>query len=398
MLQEGDKMENHGEAMPGIPQITPRSSFKFDFKSYIMIFALLAIWLLFFILTEGTFLSARNLSNLARQMSITGILAIGMVLVIVSGHIDLSVGAVVGLSGAAVAILQVRMGWGTIPAVIAAILIGIAVGVWQGTWVNYFRVPAFIVTLGGMNIFRGVILGITDGQTISPLSPDFVQIGQSFLPLNLGWVLAGLSTLFYIYIRFKRRSNRRKYGFDVSPLFLEIIGIFAVTALVILAVWVMNSYAGIPFPVLILMALTLIFVIISQKTRFGRYLYAIGGNTEAAKLSGINIRLNTLYAFILMGFLCGVGGVVLSARLNGATTSAGNGFEMDSIASCVIGGTSLMGGEGSIVGAIVGALVMASLDNGMVLLNTPTYWQYIVKGLILMSAVLADFQMKRRTN
>ena len=375
-----------------------RNRLQLGAKSYVMVFALLIIWLLFFLLTQGTFLSPRNLSNLARQMSITGILALGMVLIIVAGHIDLSAGAVVALTGAASAILQVRFGWGLTEAVGIALLIGLAIGFWQGFWVCYLRVPAFIVTLGGMMIFRGVVLGVTEGRTISPLPNGFVAIGQSFLPVEIGWVLAVIGMVYYVYARVKRRIDRRRYGFEVLPLILEVLVILGVMGLIGLSVWVMNDYEGVPFPVLLLLGLALCFVVISRKTRFGRYLYAIGGNNEAARLSGINIRLTTMFAFVFMGILCAIGGIVLTARLNGATTSAGTSFEMDAIASCVIGGTSLMRGEGSVVGAIIGALVMASLDNGMVLLNTPTYWQYIVKGFILMAAVLVDFQMKRRGN
>lgn len=369
--------------------------FKIDLKAYVMVFALAAIWLLFFLLNRDAFLTPRNLSNLARQMSITGILAIGMVLIIVSGHIDLSVGSVVGLTGAIAAILQAKMGWPTVAVVIVAILVGLLIGLWQGYWVCYLKVPAFVVTLGGMMIFRGVILGITEGRTISPLSPDFVQIGQAFLPPNVGWILTAILLFLYVIVRIKGRLDRIKYGFEVAPIGVEISATLGIIFLIILAVFIMNSYEGIPVPVLLLFTLAVIFTIITNNTRFGRYLYAIGGNAEAARLSGINIRLNTLFAFVLMGLLGGIGGLVLSARLNGATTSAGSGFELDVIAACVIGGTSLMGGVGSVAGAIVGALIMASLDNGMVLLNTPTFWQYIVKGLILMLAVLVDFQTKQ---
>ncbi|MGC8771327.1 MAG: sugar ABC transporter permease [Brevinematia bacterium] len=369
---------------------------KVNLKSYVMVFALIAIWLLFFLLNQDTFLTPRNLSNLARQMSITGILSIGMVLIIVSGHIDLSIGSVVGLTGAIAAILQAKMGWSTVGAVSVAILVGILIGLWQGYWVCYLKVPAFVVTLGGMMIFRGVILGITEGRTISPLSHEFVQIGQAFLPTTIGWILAIIVVFAILFIRIKKRIDRINYGFETKPLYYDIIINLIIAGLIILSVFVMNSYEGIPVPVLLLFILVVIFKIVSEHTRFGRYLYAIGGNQEAAKYSGINIRFNTLMAFVLMGLLCGIGGVVLSARLNGATTSAGTGFELDVIAACVIGGTSLMGGVGNVTGAIVGALIMASLDNGMVLLNTPTFWQYIVKGLILMFAVLIDFQTKQK--
>jgi len=378
------------ETIPG-----QKYQFRIDLKAYVMVFALVAIWILFFLLNRDAFLTPRNLSNLARQMSITGILAIGMVLIIVAGHIDLSVGSVVGLTGAIAAILQAKMGWPTMAVVVVAILVGLFIGLWQGYWVCYLKVPAFVVTLGGMMIFRGVILGITEGRTISPLSPEFVQIGQAFLPPHIGWILAGILIFFCILLRIKGRMDRVKYGFEVAPMSIEIFTTLGIIFLILLAVFIMNSYEGIPVPVLLLFTLVIIFTIVTRNTKFGRYLYAIGGNPEAAKLSGININLNTLFAFVLMGLLCGIGGLVLSARLNGATTSAGTGFELDVIAACVIGGTSLMGGVGNVAGAIVGALIMASLDNGMVLLNTPTFWQYIVKGLILMLAVLVDFQTKQ---
>jgi D-xylose transport system permease protein len=379
-------------------QAMPKTAaFRFDLRSYMMVIALIAIWLLFFILTQGTFLSPRNLSNLARQMSIIGMLSIGMVLIIVTGNIDLSVGSLVGLTGAIAAILQAKLGFDTVTAVSIALIAGLAVGFWQGFWVTYLKVPAFIVTLGGMMSFRGVILGITQGQTISPLSPDFVRIGQSFIPANIGWIITLIVIGFFIFFRIKRRLDRKRYGFEILSLPFELLGIAVIIFLIWLATFIMNSYEGIPVPVLLLFSLVLVFTIISRNTRFGRYLYAIGGNSEAAKFSGINIQINTLLAFACMGLLGGIGGVVLSARLNGATTSAGTGFELDTIAACVIGGTSLMGGEGTVIGAIIGALVMASLDNGMVLLNTPTFWQYIVKGLILMTAVFIDFQTKQRS-
>jgi len=375
-----------------------QNKFRVDLKAYVMVFALVAIWLLFFILNPDTFLTPRNLSNLARQMSITGILAIGMVLIIVAGHIDLSVGSAVGLTGAIAAILQSKMGWPTLAAVTVAILVGIIIGFWQGWWVCYLKVPAFVVTLGGMMAFRGIILGITEGRTISPLSEDFVRIGQAFVSPEIGWIIAGFLALCCFIFRIKKRFDRKKYGLENDPLLYDILKTAGIILLIFLAVLIMNSYEGIPVPVLLLFSLVIIFTIISRNTRFGRYLYAIGGNSEAARLSGINIRLNTLFAFVLMGLLAGIAGVVLSARLNGATTSAGTGFELDVIAACVIGGTSLMGGVGNVSGAIVGALIMASLDNGMVLLNTPTFWQYIVKGIILMVAVLVDFQTKQKTS
>lgn len=369
---------------------------RFDLRAYTMVIALLGVWLIFTFLTEGTFLSSRNLALLFRQATIPAILATGMVLIIVTGHIDLSVGSIAAITSGTAAILQVWHGWPTWSVVLVALLVGTLVGFWQGVWVARLGVPAFIVTLGGMLVWRGVILLFTKGKSISGMQESFRFIGQGFIPPTAGWILALIAMAAVVFFTLRSRAGRLKYGFPVEPLWKMWAKVAGIIALIAATVAVMNGYEGVPVPVLILAALVIIFTIIANYTPFGRYLYAIGGNAEAARLSGINIPRATIGVFTLMGLLAGIAGVVLTARLSGFGSNSGNLFELDAIAAAVIGGTSLMGGEGSVARATIGALVMASLDNGMSLMNTDAFWQYVVKGLMLMIAVFVDMAGKKR--
>ncbi len=384
---------------------------KLNLRSYTMILALLVIWGILTIMTDGTFLTPRNMSNLFRQGSVVAFIAIGMVLVVAAGQIDLSVGSLAGLTGAIVALLQVRWlpslaeatgmtwiasGWpSTIIAVLFAIVFGMLLGAWQGLWIAYGRVPAFIVTLGGLLIFRGSILGLTRGVNIAPLDPTLQLFGQAYLSPMVGAVLGGLAVVAILVFGYYSRMNKRKYGFPVRSLSHDVLIILVSCAATILFVVQMNRFRGIPVPVVILLCLTGLFTFIANRTQFGRHTFAIGGNIEAARLSGINIRRTMLWIYTVMGGLAGISGVVLTARLNVATANAGNLFELNAIAACVIGGTSLAGGEGSIPGAIIGSLIMASIDNGMSLMNVESFWQQIVKGFILMIAVLVDVNSRK---
>jgi D-xylose transport system permease protein len=369
--------------------------FRIDPRSYSMIGALAAIWLLFSLLHER-FLTPTNLSNLFLQKSVTSILAIGMVLVIVAGQIDLSVGSLVGLTGGIAAMLNVWYGWNTVPVVIVTVMIGAAIGFVQGWIVAYRAVPAFIVTLGGMLMFRGILFGTTGSVTIAPLSPSTKAIGQAYLSDLVGWILGVIALLAAgILILWKRRS-RIRYGFEAEPLAVTVLRVALIGAGILGFVWLMNSYKGIPVPFIMVIVLALVFTFISRNTVFGRQVYAIGGNPEAARLSGIPIRRRILAVFVLCNTLAAIAGLVLTARLNAATMNAGNMYELDAIAACVIGGTSLMGGTGTVMGAIIGALVMASLDNGMSLMNLESFWQYIVKGGILILAVYLDIASRQR--
>lgn len=370
--------------------------FKIDIRAYTMVLALLGIWVIFTILTGGDFLSSRNLSMLTRQMSITAILATGMVLVIVAGHIDLSVGSVAGFTGAIAAILQVIYHWNTVPTIIVTLLAGLVIGAWQGFWIAYRRVPAFIVTLSSMLIFRGGILLITKGITISPLKQDFGVIGQGYIPPLLSIILGAAAAIIFIIMDLNNRKSRIKYGLTVSNWSMEIFKIIGILTLIALFTGVMISYEGIPVPVLIVLVLVLALTFVANNTTFGRYVYAIGGNKEAAAYSGINIVKTNMIIFLIMGVLSAIAGIVLTSRLNAATTSAGNLFELDAIASAIIGGTSTLGGEGTVPGAILGALIMASIDNGMSLMNIDYSILTIVKGLVLVLAVWVDISTKKR--
>lgn len=368
-----------------------KNSFKnIPWRTYTMIFALIVIAILFHIITDGIFFKPRNFSNLIRQMSITGVIVVGTVLMIVSGNFDLAVGSIVGLTGGVAAILQVKMGWSTPLVIACALLAGLIIGVWQGFWVAYRKVPSFIVTLGGMMIFRGLYLVLSDGITITPMSQEFTPIGQGFVSNTNGLILGAVAVIILIIALVRNRTSRIKFGFTVSSLWITFVKAALFIGLIVGFVLMMNSYNGIPIPVLIFVSLIIIFSFISTKTKFGRNVYAIGGNKEAAKLSGINVKKHVLGLYLITGILSAVAGILLTARMDGATASAGTSFEMDVISACVLGGTSLSGGKGTIGGAIIGALIIASLDNGMSLMNLSYNYQSMVKGLVLILAVWFD--------
>jgi D-xylose transport system permease protein len=413
-----DTQENDRAATPpspppqkGLREIVV-SSIKHNTKQYTMFLALVAIWVIFTFLTENVFLTPRNLSNLFVQTVTTAILAIGMVLVIVTGHIDLSVGSVLGFTGAVCAMSLIKLEWGVFPSVMLTLLVGLAIGMWHGFWVAYRKVPAFIVSLASMLAFRGLIIGLTGGQTQGlEMAPEgaaerFKLIGQGYLPTfgeavegqihdtSLYFVAAAI--LVFVLLSLRQRRARQRYGFQVLPAYAEGLKLAAVAAIMAAFGFIMVVYLGIPWSVIFVLALALLFTFIADDTTFGRHLYAIGGNPEAARLSGINVARHTFGLFMLMGVMTAIAGIVTTARLNAATTSAGQNAELDAIAAAVIGGTSLMGGEGTIFGAIIGALVMTSLDNGMSLMNLDITFQYVIKGLILLLAVWVDMAQRRK--
>jgi len=369
---------------------------KKNLRTYTLIIAILLIWTIFTALTDGNFLTPRNLSMLARQMAITALVAIGMVFVIVAGHIDLSVGSVVGFTGAIAGVLQVWHGWSTPATIIAVLIIGVLIGIWQGYWVAYRGVPAFIVTLAGMLVFRGGVLLASKGITISPFKESFTFIGQGYLNKTLSIIFGAVLIVGYLLLTISQRNRRKKYNLEVLPIGLEIAKATVVIALIAAFTGVMISYEGISIPVLILVIFTILLTFVSQNTTFGKYVYAIGGNKEAASLSGINIKNVTMKIFILMGFLSALAGIVLTSRLDAATSGAGTNMELDAIAAAILGGTSTLGGEGTVPGAIIGALIMASIDNGMSLLNLEYSYQLIVKGLVLVFAVWLDIMSRKK--
>jgi D-xylose transport system permease protein len=366
-----------------------------NWRAYTMLLALIAIWLFFHFSTGGVFLSARNFSNLMLQTAVTGVLAVGMLMVIVAGQIDLSVGSLVGLTGGISAIVLTWLGWGLVPSLGAAVLVGLLIGALQGALVAYANIPAFIVTLGGLLAWRGVILGVSRGQTIPISSQLYRSIGQCFVAPYAGWILASLAVLALALLNVRRARARVRYGLQTASASKVALFVAIPSALILVFVYVLNSYAGVPIPVMILLVVALAGAFITQNTTFGRYLYAIGGNPDAARLSGINLRKHILAVFCLMGALAGVASIIYTARVASASPDAGNLLELDAIAACVIGGTSLMGGRGTVFGACLGALIMASLDNGMSLKSVEPYVQSIIKGAVLVAAVGMDMLGRR---
>ena len=365
-------------------------------RSYTMVIALVAVWIIFSMVTNGIFLEARNFSNLMRQTAVTGVLAVGMVLVIVAGHIDLSVGSLVGLTGMFSVLVQAWFGWGLIPSLLTGIAVGLVVGALQGILVAYVGIPSFIVTLGGLLAWRGMTKGVSKGATIPTEVPSFKSIGQGYLPPAAGWILAGLAVAGVVFLISRRARARRQHGLPSWTGANTASRILLPSVLIVAMAVGFNNYAGVPVPVLILVGVALLGAFVTNNTVFGRYLYAIGGNPEAARLSGINLKSHVLLAFCAMGALAAVAGVIYTARVGAASPDAGLLLELDAIAACVIGGASLMGGRGTVFGACLGALLMASLDNGMSLKNVPDFIQDIVKGGILVSAVGLDVLGRRR--
>ncbi|HFK7186838.1 TPA: xylose ABC transporter permease XylH [Serratia odorifera] len=393
-------MSKNTQSEASLPPMVEKKSLlplkSLNLQVFVMLAAIVAIMLFFTFTTEGAYLSARNISNLLRQTAITGILAVGMVFVIVSAEIDLSVGSMMGLLGGAAAIFDVWLGWPLPLTIVVTLLAGLLLGAWNGWWVAYRKVPSFIVTLAGMLAFRGILIGITNGTTVAPTSSAMSQIGQSYLPDGLGFGFGALGLMLFVAWQWRRRSKRVQLGLPVAAAGGDVTR-QSITAVIVLgAVYLLNDYRGVPTPVLILTALMLAGMFMATRTAFGRRIYAIGGNIDAARLSGVNVERTKLAVFAINGLMVAIAGLILSSRLGAGSPSAGNIAELDAIAACVIGGTSLAGGIGSVAGAVMGAFIMASLDNGMSMLDVPTFWQYIVKGAILLLAVWMDSATKRR--
>lgn len=390
-------------AKKGVSQIGQQ--LRSNLQTYALVLAMIALWILFFFQTDGIYLSAQNFSNLFRQMTITAVLSVGMVLVIVAGHIDLSVGRLAGFVSVVVAYLQAYT-WNkylpgaspwitTTLSILCGLLIGTLYGVMHGWIIGYLRVPSFITTLASMWILNGLILIRTGGKTIPANQPLFSYIGQGYVNHTTGWILAIVVAAILFIQMFNGRQRRLKYGFVLAPLYQDILKTAFLALLVIGYVGYVNEYSGIPIPVLILGIIAVIFAYVSNNTKFGRYTYAIGGNREAARLSGISIRGNTFTIFVLMGLLCGVSGVIMASYVGYGTIAAGTGYELFAIAACILGGTSTLGGVGTIFGAMIGALIMSSLTNGLQIMNVPSSWQYVVSGVVLVIAVYVDMVMKR---
>ncbi|NGZ77593.1 multiple monosaccharide ABC transporter permease [Saccharibacillus alkalitolerans] len=377
--------------------------FKSNVRQYGMIIALIVIMILFTVLTGGLLVKPINITNLILQNSYILVLAIGMVLVIITGHIDLSVGSVAAFVGAMSAIMMVDWGLPAWVAVIASLVIGGLIGAWQGFWVAYVKIPAFIVTLAGMLLFRGLTMIVLEGQSISPFPGGFTKISSGFVPnladtaTNLVAILAGVAfTVLYIWSEVRGRREQLKYNFEVSSSGLFIAKLVLISLVLNLFTFMLASYAGIPNILVLLLVLILAYSFMMSKTVMGRHIYALGGNEKAAGLSGVKTKKVTFWVFVNMGMLAAVSGLIFAARLNAATPRAGTNFELDAIAACFIGGASASGGIGTVFGAIIGGLVMGVLNNGMSLIGLGIDWQQGIKGLVLLLAVAFDIYNKNK--
>jgi len=380
-----------------IPRIKLRTS---ALRAYTMLLALIVIWLFFQWATidaahpYGIFLGAINFSKLLQQTAVTGVLAVGMLMVIVSGNIDLSVGAVVGLAGGIAAMTQ---GWGLVPSLLSAIAVGLIIGALQGALTAYVNIPSFIVTLGGLQAWRGLILKFSKGATIPVELPFFRSLGRDVINQRVGYGLALAAIVLIVLTNLRRNRARQRHGLKAISAASTAARILIPALVIVAFITLMNQGGGLPIPVIFLVIVALAGAFLTANTTFGRYLYAIGGNPDAARLSGINLQRYILAAFCLMGALAGLASILHTARVGSASPDAGTLMELDAIASCVIGGTSLMGGRGTVFGAVLGALILASLDNGMSLLNVENWAQYVVKGGVLVAAVGFDMYGRRKS-
>lgn len=368
-----------------------------------IVIALVAIVLLFSLL-NANFLSPANLTNIVLQYSYILILAIGMVIVIIGGHIDLSVGSVVALAGAVSAVLVIKHGQPWWVGVLASLGVGLLVGVWQGFWVAFVGIPAFIVTLAGMLLFRGLTYRVLDNVSLSPFGGTYYQIANGFQNGVLGGYGYDVLTLLVfalavagfalVQYRNRRAALRYKQAVEAFPLF--VLKIVAVGAVVMWFSWQLARSRGLPNVLILLAVLIIVYTLVTQRSVFGRHVYAIGGNLAAAELSGVKVKRVNFMIFVNMGMLAALAGIVYSARVNSAQPGAGNMFELDAIAACFIGGAAVTGGVGRVTGAMVGGLIMAVMSNGMQLMGAAQSTQQIVKGLVLLLAVAFDVYNKRR--
>jgi D-xylose transport system permease protein len=381
-----------------------------------MILAIGVVWIVFHFWSNGLFLSPRNLWNLSVQSAAVAIMTTGMVLIIVSRNIDLSIGSILAVVALVMALLQTEwipngLGVGLnqpytwIVVVVIGIALGALIGALHGFLIAYLGIPSFVVTLGGLLAWRGASFGLVSGRTIGPLDSTFQLLGggsRGSLGATLSWLVAGVAITLLVYGIIASRRRRRHYGFPLRAVWADVtLGVIG-SLVVAGAVWIANSYPpggtpyGIAIPVLIAIGIAVVMTVLATRRRFGRYVYSIGGNPEAAELAGINTRMTIMKTFILMGVLAAIAAVVTSARLNAATNGLGTGVELQVIAAAVIGGTSFAGGIGTIAGGVMGAVVMQSLQSGMVLIGVPTALQDIVVGAVLVGAVGFDSYLRRR--
>jgi putative multiple sugar transport system permease protein len=376
-----------------------------NLREYGLMIALVVIMVLFQILTQGTLFKPLNLTNLVLQNSYIVIMALGMLLVIVAGHIDLSVGSVAGFIGALAAVLMVKSGLNFVATTILCLIAGAAIGAAQGYWIAYLKIPSFIVTLAGMLVFRGLTLALLAGESIGPFPTQFQLLSSGFIPDFLGGsggfhftslVIGVLVAAAMFYTSLKTRLNRQKHGFQGGPMWVFILEHAFISGLFLYLSYLLASYKGIPNVLIVMGILIAFFAFVTMRTTIGRRIYALGGNEKAARLSGVKTERLTFFTFITMGVLAALGGLIFVARLNTATPKAGVGFELDVIAAVFIGGASASGGVGKVLGAVVGAFIMGVMNNGMSIMGIGIDWQQVIKGLVLLAAVIFDVYNKSK--
>ena len=389
-----------------LPGLNLNQMFKGNLRQYVMFIALILVILFFQVATDGVLLKPLNISNLIAQNAYILILAIGMLLcILICGNIDLSVGSVAGFVGAVAAVLLLKMNMPVSLAIVISLLIGFAIGGLQGFIISYVGVPAFITTLAGMLIFRGLTMVILQGTSLAPMPESFNFLAAGFLPdianfegVNLAAIMigAGVSILF-ICSQIIERSNKRKFEVEVSPLSVFIAKIVVIVGVINALTYTLAIYRGIPMSLIVVSVLVVIYSFITQKTIVGRHIYAYGGNPKAAMLSGVKTKKILFWVYVNMGVLAALAGIIFTGRLNSATPKAGNGFELDAIGACFIGGASTTGGVGTVAGAIVGGLLMGVLNNGMSILGVSIDWQQAIKGCVLLAAVAFDVYSKSKS-
>lgn len=367
-------------------------------REYGILIALLVIMAFFQVVTDGILLRPTNLTNVILQNSYIIIMALGMLLVIVAGHIDLSVGSVMGFVGALAAVLMVQFDIHYVPATIICLAVGALIGGAQGYWIAYWRIPSFIVTLAGMLVFKGLSLALLQGQSVGPFPPQFQLLSSGFIPdlfaverFNLFSFLIGCAlAVLLVVLSARSRAEAARYGTPDEPAMVFWVKNLFISAALIYLSWLVSGFKGLPNVLIVMAVLIAIYNFITRRTTIGRRIYAIGGNENAARLSGIPTKRLIFLAFVNMGFLSALAGLVFAARLNTATPKAGLGFELDVIAAVFIGGASMSGGVGTIMGAVVGAFIMGVTNNGMSILGIGIDWQQLIKGLVLLAAVFFD--------
>ncbi|MEX4010484.1 multiple monosaccharide ABC transporter permease [Neoaquamicrobium sediminum] len=399
-----DQTANREEIAHAQPQ--GRASFlRTHMREYGILIALVAIMAFFQFATGGILLRPVNLTNLILQNSYIVIMAVGMLLVIVSGHIDLSVGSVLGFVGALAAVMIVQWDMNFVVAAILCLAVGAAIGAAQGFWIAYYRIPSFIVTLAGMLVFKGLTLWLLAGQSVGPFPQAFQRLASGFVPdflggtdINLFSLVIGVAVAcLLVYLALRARRQEQKRGIESEPLTAFTIKNALIFAALAYMSWLMASFRGLPNVFIVMALLIAVYSFVANRTTVGRRIYATGGNEKAAKLSGIRTERLVFLTFANMGMLAALAGLVFAARLNTATPKAGLGFELDVIAAVFIGGASMSGGVGTIVGAVIGAFIMGVMNNGMSILGIGIDYQQVIKGLVLLAAVIFDVYNKNRS-